>query len=373
MITAEERLLLRLVRMGLGNGGVCDLAERIEWNALLDLAVQQGVPAIVLDGVKDVLPSPFAAGDRLCKMQWVGMVMNMERQYAAYEKVIGELAAFYQQNGINMMLLKGYGLSKYWPVPNHRPVGDIDIYLMGDGNKVWKRADQLLHERLGIEVDNGHHHHSVFTYRGVMVENHYDFVNVHSHRSSRWIERLFKRLAASGHETYMLDNGARIILPSPLLNMLFVARHSACHFAAEGMTLRMLCDWVLLARQRKDDIDWDEFWKICVVMGMAKFVLCMAHIAHRYLGFALDVFHIPAVYSNFGTEEAELIERVLEDCFSSRHKVKEPAGVGYIIARYKLWKGNLWKHRIVYTDSVISTFLAQIKSHLMKPATIIGN
>ena len=62
MITAEERLLLRLVRMGLGNGGVCDLAERIEWNALLDLAVQQGVPAIVLDGVKDVLdlPQPLA-------------------------------------------------------------------------------------------------------------------------------------------------------------------------------------------------------------------------------------------------------------------------------------------------------------------------
>lgn len=52
MITAEERLLLRLVRMGLGNGGVCGLVERIEWNALLDLAVQQGVPAIVLDGVR---------------------------------------------------------------------------------------------------------------------------------------------------------------------------------------------------------------------------------------------------------------------------------------------------------------------------------
>lgn len=59
MITAEERLLLRLVRMGLGNGGVCDLTERIEWNALLDIAVQQGVPAIVLDGVKDVSPSPL--------------------------------------------------------------------------------------------------------------------------------------------------------------------------------------------------------------------------------------------------------------------------------------------------------------------------
>ena len=73
------------------------------------------------------------------------------------------------------------------------------------------------------------------------------------------------------------------------------------------------------------------------------------------------------------TKEAELIERVLEDCFSSRNKEEGPAGVGYVIARYKLWKGNLWKHRIVYTDSVISTFLAQIKSHLMKPATIIGN
>ena len=372
MITAEERLLLCLVRMGLGNGGVCDLAERIELNALLDLAVQQGVPAIVLDGVKDVSPSPFAAGDRLCKMQWVGMVMNMERQYAAYEKVIGELAAFYQQNGINMMLLKGYGLSKCWPVPNHRPVGDIDIYLRGDGNKVWKRADQLLHERLGIEVDNGHHHHSVFTYKGVMVENHYDFINVHSHRSNRWIENEFKTLALTGSEEYTFDNGAKLLFPSPLLHCLFVARHNACHFAAEHLNLRQLLDWVLFVEKRNEDMDWDYFWSTAKKMGMEKFVLCMAFIAIEQLSFERSIFHIPDEYMDFQKCEHDLIDKVFDDILHPTDEGNDGKGLVYVVRRFKLWKRNLWKHRIVYSDSVVSTFYAQIKSHLMKPTTIFG-
>lgn len=78
-----------------------------------------------------------------------------------------------------MMLLKGYGLSKYWPIPNHRPTGDIDIYLMylnSEGKEksrpAWECADKLMTEKFGILVDNSHHHHSVFTYKGIMVENH---------------------------------------------------------------------------------------------------------------------------------------------------------------------------------------------------------
>lgn len=68
-----------------------------------------------------------------------------------------------------MMLLKGYGLSICWPVPEHRPVGDIDIYLgLADsgcafGHKnIWKEADKVVSEKLGIKVDNTHHHHSIY-------------------------------------------------------------------------------------------------------------------------------------------------------------------------------------------------------------------
>ena len=66
------------------------------------------------------------------------------------------------------MVLKGYGLSLDWPIPNHRVVGDLDIYNFGK----WKEADSFIAEQLGIKIDDGHEHHAVFNFNGVAVENH---------------------------------------------------------------------------------------------------------------------------------------------------------------------------------------------------------
>ena len=205
-----------------------------------------------------------------------------------------------------------------------------------------------------------------------MVENHYDFINVHSHRSNRWIENEFKTLALKGNEEFTFDNGAKLLFPSPLLNCLFVARHNAIHFAAEHLNLRQLLDWALFVEKRHKDIDWNYFWNIAKKMGMEKFVLCMSFISIRQLAFEKDVFHIPNEYEDFQKFNHGLIDKVLDNILHPTDEANDGKGIAYVINRYKLWKSNLWKHRIVYSDSVFSTFCAQIKSHLMKPATIFG-
>lgn len=369
--------------MALGKSTKCALPNALEWNILFDMSMKQCVPSLVLDGLNKSLASEpcqdYKGIGKMDKLKWLSMVLNMERQYAKHESIIADLAAFYRETGYWMMLLKGYGLSKYWPIPNHRPTGDIDIYLMhmnSDGKEksqpAWKCADKLMTEKLGIQVDNSHHHHSVFTYKGIMVENHYDFINVHSHRSNRWIENEFKTLALKGNEEFTFDNGAKLLFPSPLLNCLFVARHNASHFAAEHLNLRQLLDWVLFVEERHKDIDWDYFWSMAKKMGMEKFVLCMVFIAIRQLAFEKDVFHIPNEYEDFQECNHGLIDKVLDNILHPTDKANDGKGIAYVINRYKLWKSNLWKHRIVYSDSVVSTFCAQIKSHLMKPATIFG-
>lgn len=383
MIASNEKLLLNLIKIALGKSTKCALPNALEWNILFDMSMKQCVPSLVLDGLNKSLASEPCQGNKgigkMDKLKWLSMVLNMERQYTKHENVIAELAAFYQRAGYQMMLLKGYGLSKYWPIPNHRPTGDIDIYLMhmnSDGKEksqpAWKCADKLMTEKLGIQVDNSHHHHSVFTYKGIMVENHYDFINVHSHRSNRWIENEFKTLALKGNEEFTFDNGAKLLFPSPLLNCLFVARHNASHFAAEHLNLRQLLDWVLFVEERHKDIDWDYFWSMAKKMGMEKFVLCMAFIAIEQLSFEKDIFHIPNEFKDFQKCEHDLIDKVLDNILHPTDEANDGKGIAYVINRYKLWKNNLWKHRIVYSDSVVSTFCAQIKSHLMKPATIFG-
>ena len=383
MIASNEKLLLNLIKIALGKSTKCTLPNTLEWNILFDMSMKQCVPSVVLDGLNKSLASVPCQDDKgigkMDKLKWLSMVLNMERQYAIHESVVAALAAVYQSASYRMMLLKGYGLSKYWPIPNHRPTGDIDIYLMymdSDGKDkcqpAWKRADLMMKEKFGVKIDNSHHHHSVFTYKGIMVENHFDFVNVHSHNSNRWIENEFKTLALKGNEEFTFDNGAKLLFPSPLLNCLFVARHNAIHFAAEHLNLRQLLDWALFVEKRHKDIDWDYFWNIAKKMGMEKFVLCMAFIAIRQLAFEKDVFHIPNEYEDFQKCNHSLIDKVLDNILHPTDEANDSKGIAYVINRYKLWKSNLWKHRIVYSDSVFSTFCAQIKSHLMKPATIFG-
>ena len=110
------------------------------------------------------------------------------------------------------MVVKGYACSLDWPKPNHRPCGDIDIWLFGK----YREADDLVSNEKGLRVDNSHHHHTVLYWEDFMVENHYDFVNVHAHKSSAELEKVFKGL--SQDDSHWVEvSGERVYLPSPKL------------------------------------------------------------------------------------------------------------------------------------------------------------
>lgn len=81
------------------------------------------------DGIQ-FLPEAVRPSKAL-RLQWAVNVDRIENTYRRQERAIARLAAFYREHAIPMMLLKGYGLSLFYPVPEHRPCGDIDIWLFG--------------------------------------------------------------------------------------------------------------------------------------------------------------------------------------------------------------------------------------------------
>lgn len=106
-------------------------------------------------------------------LEWIGETLQgYEYRYELYLRTIAELAGFYNNHGYKMMVLKGYACSLDWPTPEHRPCGDIDIWLFGKQ----KEADAILEKEKGVEIDSSrHHHHTVFYWCDFMVENHYHF------------------------------------------------------------------------------------------------------------------------------------------------------------------------------------------------------
>ena len=153
-MTHNEQALLRLVRLSLAANAVSEdalLPTGIDWPALLAMAWRQGVSALVLDGLERLAENQRPPKPLL--LQWIGRVAMMEQLYAKHEQCIASLADFYACHGIRMLLLKGVGCSWCWPRPQHRPVGDVDVYLFGQKEE----ADQLVEQELGIAVHREYH------------------------------------------------------------------------------------------------------------------------------------------------------------------------------------------------------------------------
>lgn len=170
MTPDSKQNFISLVGQGIGNGVA--FPDVVDWQAIKALADKHGLTAIIVDGIEK-LPEANRPPKELL-LQWIGEALhNYEGHYGLYRRAIAELAGWYNAHGYKMMVLKGYACSIDWPKPEHRPCGDIDIWLFGKQ----READGML-AKTGILLDKSHHHHTAFCWGGFMVENHYDFINV---------------------------------------------------------------------------------------------------------------------------------------------------------------------------------------------------
>lgn len=363
---------------------VCQF-QTINWKAIAALAYKQGLSAIVLDGVKALENNGLQEGALLepeLAQKWQKLVArSFETHYADYTKRLGQLAWFYNEHGLKLMVLKGYGLSLNYPIPEHRPCGDIDIYAFGK----YQEADALISKELGIKIDNSHHHHTIFNFMGYMVENHYDLVNIHAHKSSAQIEKVLKDLALDDTHTTLV-NGQKIYLPTPNLNALFLLRHSLSHFASTNISLRQLLDWGFFVKKYTAQIDWKWLQEVLEAFHMVDFFRCCNYICIKHLGFSSDVFPplsnrpVPGTppaqdplnsEGELASEEISISQRILYDALYPEFAEKEPSGlIARIVFKYRRWKANSWKHRLCYAEGRLSSFFVSAWSHLLKPKSI---
>ena len=355
MANCKQDILLNLVRVGIGHEAFFQ-TDSVDWYAIKDLADRHGLSAVVLDGIDKLNTNSTKSTNDLplqMKLEWIGEVLqNYEQRYKQYEKAIYSLAGFYNQHGYKMMVLKGYACSQDWPRPEHRPCGDIDIWLFGQQKEADK--DIINSSRIGelenkVTIDSGHHHHTVFEWEGFTVENHYDFVNVHAHKSSKELEVIFKELGKDDSH-FEAVNGEQVYLPSPNLHALFLIKHMVSHFAAAEITLRQVLDWAFFVEKHTKEIDWQWLVGVLDKYHMLDFYNCINAICVGDLGF--DAKNFPSVQFR-----PELKNKVLNDILFPKYSASEPSRlIPRLVYKYRRWQGNAWKHELCYSESRWSAF-----------------
>lgn len=348
---------LSIIRLGIGKTSP-NLTIIVDWQAIKALADKQGLLAIVVDGIEKLPDTKRPPRELL--LQWIGEVFqNYENHYELYQRAIAELAGWYNAHRYKMMVLKGYTCSIDWPKPEHRPCGDIDIWLFGKQ----KEADRLLASDMDINVDNSHHHHTVFNWQGFTVENHYDFINVHHHKSNAEFETILKQLGEDDSCTVEV-NWEKVYLPSPNLHALFLLKHLMMHFASERITLRQVVDWGFFVEKHGEDVDWDYVQEVLDKFGMRQMFNIINAICEKDLGFDAGIF--PDVQF-----DSKLKDRVLNEILAPEYSNHTPSCfIRRVIFKIRRWMANAWKHQLCYKDSMWSAFWCGVWNHLLKPSSI---
>lgn len=372
--TDIHKAFLQLVRLGLGTekdscfSRLAGSNERpeverkfqgpIDWSAIRTLAEQQGLYAIVLDGIEKLPASVRPPQEML--LEWIGEVLQgYEYRFEQYEGTIAKLAGFYNSHGFKMMVLKGYACSLNWPKPDHRPCGDIDIWQFGQ----YKEADEALAKEKGIVIDNSHHHHTVFEWGEFTVENHYDFINIHHLKGNIELEKIFKDLGQDDRN-YVEVNNEKVYLPSPNLHALFLLKHMIAHFVGERITFRHLLDWAFFVEKHSKEIDWQWLEGVMNNFGMTTIFNIFNAICVEDFGFGAAIF--PQ-----GQFNPSVKDRAFNEIFEPEFSEEQPKSlIPRISYKIRRWYANGWKHDLCYKESRWSAFWNGIWNHMLKPASI---
>ena len=283
----EIELFFKLVRLGIGHDNLnvnLNLKGEVDWGAVKALAEKQGLSAVVLDGLNSLpLKSLDAYGmPQMLRLEWIGEVLQGEQTYKLHQEVATDMANLFHRNGIRTYVLKGRIIAECYPRPEHRVSSDMDCFLSnvndndnlndnrrGSHEEAWKLGNDLIRAK-HFDVGEGFYKNSSFHLPGLMVENH---LFLTPFRGNERLESLEKVLQAMLQEDKGVDviEGTWLYRPPVMVSALFLIEHAYSHFLHEGLTWRMVLDWVMFRKKHEKEIAWSDFEAYMDEFGFRKF------------------------------------------------------------------------------------------------------
>lgn len=274
---------LHLVRLGLDIPSDMELSsEGIDWHSLQTLAEKQGLLAVALDGI-DKLP----ASERPQKkdiLQWFGSVLQYESQYAAQQKAACEMASLFQNNAIRTYVLKGAVVAECYPNPIHRNSVDLDCFLLAENGDfdAWSAGNELIRAK-GFDVRLDYYKNSTFFLPGLTVENHRYMVPFRGNKKLKMLEVLLQSYMRGDKAEDRIE-GTCLYRPPVMVTALFLIEHAYSHFLHEGLTWRMVLDWMLFSHRHREEIDWSSLSAFIDEFGFRKFYDSFVRLGEYLLG-----------------------------------------------------------------------------------------
>ena len=267
-MTEHEKVFFSILRSALW-GTPVEVPEGFsQWNMIMKLAKTQALMGLVGDvlltrhEIRETLLPKLIEKLQDIPMTNVGMhsQMNMTLQL---------LVLTLRKAGIEPVLLKGQGLSRYYPLPELRQCGDIDIYV---GKENYAKAyDAIL--PIVSEIDgkakiwNWKHFHA--SIGSVMIEVHQKADRMSCHRADILYQTYIKK-GLSDELCSIRFGEMDVMTPNDTFNAFYVFHHLWRHFISSGVGLRQFCDWACFLHTHVGKLDLPYLKKMLEDLGFMK-------------------------------------------------------------------------------------------------------
>ena len=282
-VTTEiQEFFSHLLRLGIGAESEITMPDSIDWPAMYALAEQHSLLSVVMDGI-DKIPS-CNRPQKKDILQWIGITIQQESHCSVQQKAEAEMALLFHSKGIRTYVLKGAVVSECYPKPEHRTSVDMDCFLTSESGDVdvWEKGNFLMEEN-GFNVIRDFYKNSTFYLPGLTVENHRFLTPWRGNKTLKKLEMLLQSSLRADNGEDRFD-GTWLCRPPVMVSALFLIEHAYSHFLHEGLTWRLVLDWVMFTREHRDEIDWRELDARVDEFGFRKFYDAYARLGQFLLG-----------------------------------------------------------------------------------------
>lgn len=283
-----QRILLELLRAGLSRQAPSTadfpLTES-EWKQLFFESHKQTVQGVVYDGVVQLPTDLLPSTDLLT--QWKYAVQKIEGEFLKHLKVISYLSIRYEiETGLSPVILKGLGLAAMYPRPNHRVVGDIDLYFGGE--EISEKINRQM-EKWGATIQRGEEGESIFMMNDVVIENHGQLINSFNPFVKKQVkEALTQQVADQSAFQNIFVEKTPIRTLKPLQNHIQLLTHALKHVLNSGIGIRQLCDVAMLLKAEKQNTEGKALQKLLKDWGIYKWACLVYAFCVEYLGTTVE-------------------------------------------------------------------------------------
>lgn len=275
---SEELLLFQLLDYSMHPNKKIEInmSEISSWDNVVYMAEKHGVLAVLYEVLSNnkLFPAEYMKSVEKKAQQ------NVMQQYRLLflSRYLLELL---NRNGIRACLLKGSAISFYYPQPELRKSGDIDILLQDIYKLDYVR---VLFDKCGFQLKEeqaANHHLVFFSNEGIEIEVHTMLAEPFDNKKLNMQIQNILQECETEYVNVMNANIRTLKRPYFAFHLLL---HMLQHFLRSGFGLKLLCDWGLFWQEETEKEEMECYLELIGKTGIKKFSDVITNACIEYLG-----------------------------------------------------------------------------------------